>query len=173
MKKLSIKKISSLSLFLALAILLNYIENFLPILIPLPGFKIGLANTMNIIILYFYGKKEFFSIGLLRVILISLLFNGLFSYSFMLSLSGFLLSSITVLLLSKSNKLSIYSLSICSSIFHSIGQIICATIIYSTPYIFVYLSLLTLISTITGLLIALVSSMLISRLEKITFFSSL
>lgn len=173
MNTLSIKKLSSLSTFLALSILLSYIENFLPTLIPLPGIKLGLANTLNIIILYFYGKKEYFLIGLLRVILMSLLFNGLFSYSFFLSLTGFLLSSLIVLFLTKFKNLSIYSLSICSAIFHSIGQIICAIIIYSSLYISFYLSILTLCSIFTGTFIACISSITISKLEKINYFKNL
>lgn len=173
-----VKKISTLSMFLALAVLLNYLENLIPVIIPVPGVKLGLANTMNIIILYFYGKKEYFSIGLLRVILVSVMFSGLFTNGFYLSMSGFLLSSIVVMSLSFIHKLSIYSLSVASAVFHGIGQIACAVILYANNdgtsiYLFTYLPILIVSGLITGIVIAYISSLTITRLEKTSIFKNI
>lgn len=178
MRSDTVKKISYLSMFLALAVLLNYVENLIPVPIAIPGVKLGLANTMNIIILYFFGRKEYFFIGLLRVILMSVMFTGIFTNGFWLSLSGFLLSSGIVLLLSFSRHLSIFSLSVSSAIFHGIGQICCAVILYSTAdgssiYLFSYLPVLILSGVISGVLIAWISSLIIKRLEKISLFREL
>lgn len=175
MKNDGVKRLSSLAMFLALATLLNYVENLLPVLIPLPGIKLGLANTMNIIVLYFFGKKEYFSIGFLRVLLISVMFNGLFTNGFWLSFSGFLLSAIVVMLLSNIKNLSVYSLSISSAVFHSIGQICCAIVLYATPTdipfnLILYLPILVLCSVITGFIISCIASLSIKRLEKISLF---
>ena len=109
MKNNEVKRISSLAMFLALALLLNYLEHLIMPMVG-PGIKLGLANTLNLIVLYFFGKKEYFSIGFLRVLIMSLLFNGLFSNSFFLSISGFLLSSIVVILISNIKNMSIFSL---------------------------------------------------------------
>ena len=171
-----VKRISSLALFLALAILLNYIENLIPLPVIVPGLKLGLANTMNLIILYFYGKKEYFSIGFLRVLLISLMFSGIFSNAFFLSMSGFLLSSIAVMLLSNIKGLSLYSLSVTSAIYHGIGQILCAIVLYwtgdgSSIYLLTYIPILSISGVITGLGIAFISKITIERLEKTTLFS--
>ena len=88
MRNNSTKKIVRLSLFLALGVVLNIIESMLPVLIPVPGVKLGIANTIGLIVLYYYGPKEYTLIGFLRVILVALLRTGIGSISFILSLSG-------------------------------------------------------------------------------------
>ena len=78
-----LKTTSLLAIFLALAILLNYIENFIPVIIPIPGVKLGLANTMGLIVLYFFGRGEYGLLGFFRVLIVSFwtLFRGLFLIS--------------------------------------------------------------------------------------------
>ena len=49
-----IKKMSRLALFLAMGIILNYVESLIPIPIPINGVKLGLANTLGLVILYYY-----------------------------------------------------------------------------------------------------------------------
>ena len=129
-----IKTTSLLALFLALSVLLNFVEHQIPMLVSIPGVKLGIANTMGLIVLYFFGKFEYGLIGFFRVLLAGLLFTGLFSSTFFLSFSGWFLSTIVCIILVSTKKLSIYSLSIASAIFHGIGQTICAAIYYSSIY---------------------------------------
>ena len=83
-------------MFLALGVVLNIIESLLPVLIPVPGVKLGIANTIGLIVLYFYGAKEYILIGFLRVLLVALLRTGIGSTAFLLSLSGWLISTLFV-----------------------------------------------------------------------------
>ena len=54
MKKESLThKIVRLAIFLALGIVLNIVESLIPIPIAVPGIRLGLANTMGLIVLYF------------------------------------------------------------------------------------------------------------------------
>ena len=175
MKSSSVKRLATLAMFLALAVLLNYVENLLPMIVPVPGVKLGLANTMNLIILYYYGRRDYFAIGLLRVLLMAVMFTGVVSYAFFLSLSGFLLSSLVVIGLSYIKKLSIFSLSVASAIFHGIGQICCAILLYwtndgSSIFLFTYLPILIVSGAITGVLIAYLSYLIITRLNKTSLF---
>ena len=56
MKKETIThKIVRLSIFLAMGIVLNIIESLIPIPIAIPGIRLGLANTMGLIVLYYYS----------------------------------------------------------------------------------------------------------------------
>ena len=96
-----IKKLTQLSLFLAIGIILNIVESMIPIPLPIPGIKLGLANTIGLIVLYYYSPKEYLYIGFLRVLVVGLLRSGLFSVSFLLSLSGWFLSSLVTLVLYK------------------------------------------------------------------------
>ncbi len=167
MNKKKIYNISLLAIFLAIGVLLNYVENLLPVLIPVPGVKLGIANTIGLIVLYFFDRKRYALLGFLRVILVSVLFMGLFTSGFLLSLSGWFLSTLVCIALSFNKKISIYTLSVAGAIFHSIGQIICASILYSSVYILTYLSILVFVGVITGLTIAFLSSIIIKRLSNI------
>lgn len=166
MRNNKIKKLTTLAMFLALATLLNYVESLVPLFVSFPGVKLGLANTVNLVVLYYYGRKEYFSIGILRVLLVGVMFNGLFSNSFLLSLSGFLLSSIMVIAFSFIKKISIYTLSTVSAIFHCLGQILCAMIIIEKGMI-LYLPIILLSSIISSVFIAIISSLVIKKLNRI------
>ena len=158
MRNNSTKKIVRLSLFLALGVVLNIIESMLPVLIPVPGVKLGIANTIGLIVLYYYGPKEYTLIGFLRVILVALLRTGIGSISFILSLSGWLLSTIFVLLIQLIKKVSIFGLSMSSAVMHGVGQIIMVIFIYSLPEMINYLPILILSGIISGNLLALLCS---------------
>ena len=167
MKNNSTKKIVRLSLFLALGVVLNIIESMLPVLIPVPGVKLGIANTIGLIVLYYYGPKEYTLIGFLRVILVALLRTGIGSISFILSLSGWLLSTIFILLIYLIKKVSIFGLSMSSAVMHGVGQIIMVIFIYSLPEMINYLPILIVSGIISGNVLALLCSELLKKLDKV------
>ena len=53
------KKITYLSLFTAIAIILGYIESLIPFSFSIPGSKIGLANIINISYLSWWTQEHF------------------------------------------------------------------------------------------------------------------
>ena len=167
MRNHSTKKIVRLALFLALGVVLNIIESMLPILIPIPGVKLGIANTIGLIVLYYYGPKEYTLIGFLRVLLVALLRTGIGSISFILSLSGWLLSTLFVLFVYNFKKVSIYGLSMSSAVMHGIGQIIMVVFIYSLPEMINYLPILIISGIISGNVLALLCSELLKKLDKV------
>ena len=123
------KKMVRLSLFLAIGVLLHYIESQIPYSFAVPGIKLGLANISTLLVLYFYNPKEFIFIGFLRVMIVALLYTG-FTTAFLLSLSGWAFSTFIVLVLYYTVKPSIYGLSLSSAVFHSLGQIFTVILIY-------------------------------------------
>ena len=167
MKNYSTKKIVRLALFLAIGVVLNIIESMLPVLIPIPGVKLGVANTMGLIVLYYYGPKEYTLIGFLRVLLVALLRTGIGSIAFLLSLSGWLLSTIFVLIVYSMKKVSIYGLSMSSAVMHGVGQIIMVVAIYSLPEMINYLPILIISGLISGNVLALLCSELFKKLDKV------
>ena len=161
-----IKKLTQLSLFLAIGIILNIVESMIPIPLPIPGIKLGLANTIGLIILYYYSPKEYLYIGFLRVLVVGLLRTGLLSVSFLLSLSGWFLSSLVTLILYKTKLFSIYGLSCTSAVFHGIGQIIVVLIIYNSYGLVIYLPVMMLTGVITGYLTSFASALVLSKLDS-------
>ncbi len=161
-----IKKMTKLALFLAVGIILNIVEHLIPIPMPVPGVKLGLANTIGLSVLYYFGPIEFILIGLLRVLLVGVTYTGLFSISFLLSLSGWALSTLIILIIYPTKKFSIYGLSITSAIFHGVGQILMVMILYSSYNLILYLPILMFSGVISGALTALVTSLVLSKLNK-------
>lgn len=162
-----VKRLSFLAMMLALSVLFHYIESMIPPLIPIPlGVKLGLANLISLLVLYYFSRKEYVYIGALRVLLVGLIATGLLSTGFLISVGGFVLSTIATLLLSIWKKASVYTLSICSAIFHAVGQVAMAAIIYMQIGMMTYLPMVLIPSIIAGFLIGFVAAMVIKQLEK-------
>lgn len=160
---MKVKHITRYAILLALAIILNYVEHLIPLPF-MPGVKIGLANAIGILCLYYLGKKAYFSFGVLRVLLASLLFGTFLGTSFWISLGGMILASVTTVLLAKFSKTSIYGISVAAAIMHGLGQVIVVSILYQTVYIISYVLILSITGAISGVLMAYLSVLVINRI---------
>jgi heptaprenyl diphosphate synthase len=108
----------------ALAIGLHMIEAIIPS--PLPGVKPGIANIVTLYVLYQYGFITAAWVSLLRVFAGSLLLGQFLSPTFMLSLSGALLSLGFLWLAQKlpTKYFSAISLSVIAAFAHIAGQLL-------------------------------------------------
>ncbi|MBQ8234836.1 MAG: Gx transporter family protein [Bacilli bacterium] len=162
---MELKKFTRLSMFLALSVVLNLIENIIPLFNgQLAGIKLGLANIVIMVVLYSYTFKDALFISLARVFLVGILKMGLFSITFFFSLSGAILS-IIAMSLAKKTKLSIIGVSIVGSIFHSIGQIIVLYIYLNTINAFYYLPVILIVSIPTGILTGVITKELLKNIS--------
>ncbi|MGE4341515.1 MAG: Gx transporter family protein [Bacilli bacterium] len=162
-KHLSVRKLVSLSVLLALGVILNIAENYMVFFPAVPGMKLGLANTIGLLVLALFGPKEFLLIGFLRVLLAGT-FSG-FGSSFMMAMSGYVFSSTITLLLYHSRKLSIYGLSMMSAVFHGVGQVTMISILYQNVLMFNYLFILMFSGILMGLLIAFLTKIILTRVR--------
>ena len=62
-------KTAFLGVMTALALIFSYVESLVPIPIPVPGIKLGLANLMVVVLLFTVGTKEAFWMNLARILL--------------------------------------------------------------------------------------------------------
>lgn len=160
------KKFTRLTMLLALSVVLNIIESFIPLFNGnIPGLKLGFANIIILIVLYMFSFKDALYVSLLRIILVGILRTGLFSMTFFFSLGGAFLS-LCSMLIAKKTKLSIIGVSIVGSIFHSIGQILVAILIIKNMYIIYYVPWLLLFSIPTGILVGFTSKTILNNLEN-------
>ena len=108
----------------AVAIGLSLIESILPS--PMPGVKPGIANIITLYALYRFSFKTAMWVSILRVFATSLILGQFLSPTFMLSLTGSILSLLTLYFGIKlpSKIFSPLSLSILSSFAHISGQLI-------------------------------------------------
>ncbi len=170
MLKSRVRKLVNLAVFLALGVVFNIVENYIFLVPILPGVKLGLANTIGLLLLALYGPKEYIVIGFLRLVL-SGTFSG-FGTSFILSLSGFALSSIFVLISYKFGDFSLFGLSLISAVMHGLGQVFAIALIYEDVLMLNYAYIMILSGIITGLLIATLSRIVILRLRNFKIESS-
>jgi heptaprenyl diphosphate synthase len=154
--------LTSLSLLLALAMILSYLESLVPPILALPGIKLGLANAVSLFALYRLGARYAIPISLLRVFLSALLFGSIMSLVF--SLAGALLSLLAMILLRAMTPLSPTVVSVVGAVCHNIGQIAVAALLLSTSLIY-YLGILIISGVISGVLIGLLTSYLIKRIK--------
>ena len=128
-------KLVRMALLLSLAFIINYLESLVPLPIPLPGVKIGLANCVGLMVLYCFNKKDFVYFNVLKVLMVALLRTG-FGTAFLISILGTISSTLFTLLVYKFTKASIYGLSIIGALFHSLGQVLMVMILYKNVYFF-------------------------------------
>lgn len=160
------KDVAFLGIFLALTIIVSYFERMIPSPIPaVPGLKLGLANTIIIILLYIKNAKAAFSVNILRIIINGILFSG--PWGMIYSLAGALLSFFIMIVFKNTKQFGIVGVSVIGGVFHNIGQICVAVLILENIKLFYYVPVLIISGVITGILIGYISGNCILRLKNI------
>lgn len=157
------KRIATVGLFIALAMIFSYIEAILPLNIGIPGVKLGIANIVVVVALYRLGIKEAAVISAVRILLMGLLFGNLASlwYSF----AGGLLSFVGMVVC-KRLKLSVIGVSAVGGVLHNFGQLAAAAILLNSVSVGYYLPILQISGLVTGLLIGAASHYINKALDR-------
>jgi heptaprenyl diphosphate synthase len=164
---MSIRKLTRISMLLALSVVLSIIESMLPVVSNLsPGMKLGLANTVIVFAIYLFSFKDALYISILRVVLVGILRTGLFNINFFFSIAGALLSIVSMYLSKKYTKLSVTGVSVIGAITHSIGQIIIAIIFLDNANVVYYLPYLLLVSIPAGIIVGMSANQVIKHYKK-------
>jgi len=159
----STKRFSYVSMLAALAILLNLTESmFIP---PIQfGIRFGIANIVALIAIDRFGLKEMFIVNLMRVLIGNLIRGTIFSSIFWISGGGVLLSSLFLVLLTRS-KSSVIFKSIISSIAHSTGQVLVVMILYNQVSMLSFIPVLLITSIPTGYLTGIIAKEVLKRVK--------
>lgn len=157
------KKTAQIGMLVAVAFVLGYVESLLPISFGVPGIKLGLSNIVVLLCLYEGTVKEAFGIAIVRIVLSGFTFGSL--STMMYSLAGGMLSFLVMFLLKKSNRFSIYGVSVAGGVSHNIGQILVAVCVLQTGLIMYYLPFLLVAGSIAGICIGFVGGILAKRLH--------
>ena len=159
------KKMALLGVLTSVALVLSYLEAMLPpISTAVPGIKMGLPNIIIIFLLYKFGLKEAVSVSIIRVFIVSLLFGNVMTLAY--SIAGAVLSLGLMTLFKKLNFFSAIGVSIIGGISHNLGQILVAIFLFDTIQIGYYMIILSITGTIAGVVIGIISSILVKKLEK-------
>ncbi len=154
------KKLTLLSLFAALSIVLSFVETLLPpIYAAIPGIKIGLANIVTLLLLYKFSLKDTIAVTIVRVLTVALLFGNFMTLSY--SLAGAFLSITVMALLKKTNLFSTIGISISGAVAHNLGQILIAIAVTSTLEIGYYMIFLCVSGVLAGTLIGILGALVL------------
>ena len=159
-----LKKLIFLSLCLVFALALSFLEGLVPLSGALPGVKIGVSNIVILAIIYIYSPAEGFLLAFLKSLLISLVLGN--ASSFFYSLSGGLLSVGVMGACKNIKALSPIGVSMLGSIFHIIGQLICAFFMLGSVTVFYYYPFLSVTSAVSGFINGYLVKLLLERLER-------
>lgn len=144
-----IKKMTTLTVFLAVSLCISLAESFFPPLVPIPGVRLGLANVVTLLLLYDFTPGETFLVLLMRIVLSALcagqamsflysLAGGILCFLIMWFLKGFLCGRFPVLL------------SIFGALFHNAGQLAVACLFTGGFGVLTYAPVLILSGILTG-----------------------
>ena len=145
-----VKKLTVLALFTTLSLAIYAVESAIPPLVPIPGFKLGLANIITLVLLRNASPRDAFLVLIARVLLSALLFGQ--ALSLLYSLAGGALSLAFMMLGTKLLQKKLFFLTgALGGLAHNMGQLIMALIVTSTPGVAAYLPFLILSGILTGL----------------------
>ncbi len=159
------KFIAFMGLFVALALILAWIEVLLPPIFPaVPGIKVGLPNLVIIFLLYRRSAWTALNVSLVRIVLVSLLFGNI--VSFIYSIVGGLLSLAVMVPLKKYRVFSPVGVSVAGGVTHNLGQILAAMVLLETAEIGYYMVVLTVTGTVAGVFVGLGGYSLIKKVPS-------
>ncbi|MBQ8407777.1 MAG: Gx transporter family protein [Clostridia bacterium] len=163
------KKIAFVGLTASLALLLSYVEFLLPpLFVAVPGIKIGLPNVVILYLLYSLGIRYAAPVSFVRILIASFLFGNMVTLAY--SIAGAILSLLVMGLLKRINKLSPTGVSVAGGVAHNLGQILVAAVLLDTPQIGLYMIVLTVTGTLSGIFVGLCGALLIKRIPCDKFF---
>lgn len=161
------------ALLAALAITIHIIEAAFPS--PLPGVKPGLANVVTLFTFLRYGWQTALQVSLLRVIISSLVLGTFLSPTFLLSLSGALLSLSSLFLLQlpfrqfflHQYQPSAIGYAVIASITHMSGQFLVAWYFFIPhPGLFKLLPIFITFAVILGIVSGIITQLLINQIQQ-------
>ena len=130
--------------------------------LPVPGIRLGLANTVTLIALYTLGPVYALAVSFVRVILSAVLFGSL--TSFIYSFSGAILAFGGMMLIKRCG-FSVYSVSVTGAVAHNSAQIIAASLLIGSRYVLGYLPVLILAGVVSGMLTGYLCALINKRLN--------
>lgn len=147
---MKLKRLTTLAIFTVIALTIFVVESAIPVPLPIPGIKLGLANIVTLVVLLNFQPSDAFLVLFVRILLstifagqaMSLLYSlggGLCCFAVMCAVNRFLCGKF------------IFVTSIFGALAHNAGQLLVAYLILRNVSVLVYLPFLTVSAMVTGL----------------------
>lgn len=158
------RKAAFLGISLALCIALSLLDSLLSSAMPVPGLRLGLANTVICAVLMKYSVKEGFAMSLLRSGFVGLTRGAV---SGIMSLCGGMAAFVVTALLISRKRLTVRTVSVLAAAVHTLGQLAAACVIMGTVRVLYYSVFLMPAALVTGFC----TGTILDRLTKTNLFN--
>ena len=159
-----LQRITRIALLTALSLILFILEGFLPLPLPVPGAKLGLAAIVTLIALYILPARDAALMLTLRIILASAVGGGLAPMLY--SLAGGAASFAAMVLLKRYAQFSIIGISATGGFLHNMAQLLVAAAVMQTSALFVYAPVLGIVGIFTGTLIGITARGILQKISR-------
>lgn len=156
------KKVALYGILTGLALIFGYIESLFSLSFIAPGIKLGLANSVALLLLCFKDFKGALLVNITRILLSALLFSTPFSLVF--SLTAGIISVVIMKRLSGIKSVSVVGFSIAGAVVHNLVQLTVASIIFGRA-VWYYLPFLLVSALISGGIIGALSLIIFKRIK--------
>lgn len=161
---MSVHRLTGLALLTAQSLALFVLESLLPLPVPVPGAKLGLANIITLVALYILPRpRDALLILLLRTLLAAVFFGGPSMYIY--SAGGALVSFAVMAALKKSGVFSVVGVSAAGGFCHNLAQLFLAVCVAGSSALWHYLPVLGSVGVLSGALLGVAASRIIKRLS--------
>ena len=155
---------SRIALLTALSLILFLLEGFLPLPLPVPGAKLGLAAIVTLIALHLLPTRDAALMLTLRIFLASALGGGLAPMLY--SLAGGAASFAAMVLLKKYTQLSLVGISAVGGLLHNMAQLLVAAAVMQTTALFSYAPVLGFVGILTGIGIGVAAQTILQKILR-------
>ena len=162
---LKTRRLALSAMLAALALIFSYVEAMIPIPVPVPGIKLGIANLVIVMAIYKLGFRYAFTINCVRIVIAGLLFSGIFGMFY--SFAGGILSIAVMYLLYRTGWFSMIGVSMAGGVAHNLGQLITACLIVSNIRLMSYFSILLFSGLFSGIAVGFLATLIYRRLPDI------
>ena len=153
-----------IALLTALSLILFVLEGFLPLPLPVPGAKLGLAAIVTLIALHLLPVRDTALMLTLRILLASFFGGGIAPMLY--SLAGGAASFAAMALLKQHTQLSIVGISAAGGFLHNMAQLLVAAAVLETTALFVYAPVLGIVGILTGILIGITARGILQKISR-------
>ncbi|HYG58409.1 MAG TPA: Gx transporter family protein [Symbiobacteriaceae bacterium] len=129
----NVRRLTRLSLLVALGLMLALVERQLPPPVPVPGVRLGLANAATLVALGMAGPWAALAVWFARFVLAAVFSGALFGPGFLVGGAGGLAAWAAMAALSRQGRFGAPGLSVAGAVAHHVGQLCAAAALTATP----------------------------------------
>lgn len=158
-------RVSRCALLAALALALAALESLIPLPLPVPGMKLGIANIVTVAAAFWLGPVDAAVVLGVRILLAAFLTGQLATLPFSL-VGGACALAVTLAFVRFASTGQLRLAAMAAAVAHNIGQIAVAVVVTGTPAIAFYLPVLLVAGVAAGFLTGTVTEAVLERLPR-------